>query len=71
MFHPACVARDMDLTAIQMEILWELMNRGKQANGRASASLAELHYDRGEVADAQAMVNANLKLALCPSSACR
>ena len=51
MFHPACVARDMDLTAIQMEILSELMVGGKKTKGKASAGLAEVYYERVEVAD--------------------
>ena len=71
MLHQACVAWDLDLTAIQMEILWELMGGGKQAMGRASAIMPDLHFERGEVMDAQAMVNFNLKLTLCPRSACR
>ena len=43
MFH-----RDLDLTAIQMKILQELMGGSKQAKGRASAGLVEVHYERGE-----------------------
>ena len=35
------------------------------------AGPAEVYYERGEVRDAQAMVYFNLKLALCPNSACR
>ena len=32
---------------------------------------ADVHYNRGEVMDAQAMVYFNLRLALCPISTCR
>ena len=70
-FHQVCAACDLDLTATKMEILRELMGGGNQAKGRASAGLAEVHYERGEVVDAKAMINFNLKLALCPRSACR
>ena len=69
MFQQACAAQDLDLTAIQIEILCELMGGGKQAKGRASAGLAEVHYERGEGLDGQAMVELNLKLTLCPRSA--
>ena len=37
MLHQACVAWDLDLTAIQMKILRELMGGNKQAKGRALA----------------------------------
>ena len=66
MFHQSCAAQDLDLTAIQMEILSELMVGGKKTKGKASAGLAEVYYERGEVMDAQAMVDFNLKLTLCP-----
>ena len=33
MFHQACTAGSLDLTSIQKEILWELMDGGKQAKG--------------------------------------
>ena len=46
MFHQAC-GRDLDLTAIQTEILQKLMGGGKQAKGRAQASLVEVHVERG------------------------
>ena len=65
------MARDLDLTTIQMEILRELMGGGKQVKGRASASLVEVHYESGEVADAKSMIDFNLKLVLCPRSAFR
>ena len=68
MFHQACAARYLDLTAIQMEILWELMGKGKQAKGRATAGLAKVHFLKVAV---KAMIYFNLKLALCPRGACR
>ena len=47
------------------------MGGGNQAKGRASAGLAEVHFERGEMAEAKAMISFNLKLALAPRSACR
>ena len=51
--------------------LKEVVVMCKQAKGRASAGMAEVHYERGEVADAKAMIDFNLKLALCPRSTYR
>ena len=54
-----------------MDIMREQMGGGNQAKGRASAALADIHFERGEVAEAKAMPNFNVKLALGPRSACR
>jgi hypothetical protein len=71
LFQSAVTAREMDMTAVYVRDLMELMGGGEKARGRASAGLAEVYFDQNRFSEASSMVEVNEGLDLHSTTASR